>query len=181
MCRLILTTFNFFKLYDKALHSSLTYLLSIADKQRRLRLVLSGAIEGMNYDKIRVAEPKSGVNLLTHGWSRGRTAYLLCAAGGSGGVWVYEIVREATRHRRLLELTPPSSTTAGSHIHAICLVRDGDALAVGLESAFIIHNIWAHGSVNGKSQEYPTHSNGEVSFISRHFQINLPIAGKIKK
>ncbi|KAM7535308.1 hypothetical protein Aperf_G00000094837 [Anoplocephala perfoliata] len=133
----------------EALPEELQLVAVVQDKQRRLRLVLSGTIEGMNYDKIRVSEPKSGVHLLTHGWSRGRTAYLLCVAGGSGGVWIYEIVREATRHRRLLELnSPPSSTTTGSHIHAISLVQDGDALAVGFESAFIIHNIWVHGSVN---------------------------------
>ncbi|VDO02704.1 unnamed protein product [Rodentolepis nana] len=106
----------------------------------------------MNYEKIRVSEPKSGVNFLAHGWSRSRTAYLLCAAGsggggGGGGICVYEIVREASRHRRLLVLTPPSST-ANSHIQALCLVRDGDALAVGFESTFFIFNIWAHGTMN---------------------------------
>lgn len=118
------------------------------DKQRRLRLVLSGAIEGMNYEKIRVAEPKSGVSLLAHGWSRRRTAYLLCAAASQGSVWVYEIVREASRHRRLLELTTP--TFSGSHHpQSLCLVRDGDCLAVGFESAFVLYNIWAQGAING--------------------------------
>lgn len=121
----------------------------LTDKQRRLRLVLTGAIEGMNYEKIRVADPKSGVNLLAHGWSRGRTAYLLCAASSSiGGVWAYEVVREASRHRRLLELTPPPSA---SQIQALCLVRDGDCLAVGFESSFVIYNIWCHGAINGAS------------------------------
>ncbi|KAL5108983.1 Serine/threonine-protein kinase MRCK beta [Taenia crassiceps] len=130
----------------EALPEELQLVVVIQDKQRRLRLVLSGAIEGMNYEKIRVADPKSGVNLLAHGWSRGRTAYLLCAASSSiGGVWAYEVVREASRHRRLLELTPPPSS---SQIQALCLVRDGDCLAVGFESSFVIYNIWCHGAIN---------------------------------
>nr|CDS31588.1 Serine/threonine-protein kinase Genghis Khan [Hymenolepis microstoma] len=132
----------------EALPEELQLVAVIQDKQRRLRLILTGTIEGMNYEKIRVSEPKSGVNLLAHGWSQSRTAYLLCAASSCGGsIWVYEIVREASRHRRLLVLAP-SSSTANSHIQALCLVRDGDALAVGFESSFFIFNIWAHGSMN---------------------------------
>lgn len=130
----------------EALPEELQLVAVIQDKQHRLRLVLSGAIEGMNYEKIRVADPKSGVSLLAHGWSRGHTAYLLCAASSSiSGVWVYEVVREASRHRRLLELPPPPSA---SQIQALCLVRDGDCLAVGFESAFVIYNVWSHGTIN---------------------------------
>lgn len=131
----------------------------ITDKQRRLRLVLSGAIEGMNYDKIRVAEPKAGVSLLAHAWSRSRTTYLLCAAsstttinagssgGGSSGAFVYEITREASRHRRLLS---PPHYGQQQQLQAINFVRDGDALAMGFESCFVVYNIWAKGAVNGE-------------------------------
>uniref|UniRef100_A0A158R993 Phorbol-ester/DAG-type domain-containing protein n=1 Tax=Taenia asiatica TaxID=60517 RepID=A0A158R993_TAEAS len=129
----------------EVLPEELQLIVVIQDKQRRLRLVLSGTIEGMNYEKIRVADPKSGVNLLAHGWSRGRTAYLLVAASSSiGGLWAYEVVREASRHRRL-DLTPLPSA---SQIQALSLVRDGDCLAVGFESAFVIYNIWCHGTIN---------------------------------
>ncbi|VDD74359.1 unnamed protein product [Mesocestoides corti] len=124
----------------EALPEELQLVAVIQDKQRRLRLVLSGAIEGMNYDKIRVAEPKQGVSLLCHGWSRGRTTYLLCAAGATS-IWVYEVVGEVTRHRRVVELTSPSL------VQAINLVRDGDWLAVGNESSFVIYNIWSKGSM----------------------------------
>ncbi|KAA3682270.1 serine/threonine-protein kinase MRCK [Paragonimus westermani] len=119
----------------EVLTDELQLVIIIQEKQRRLKLLLLGTIEGMNSEPIKVSDPKS-CSLFVCGMSRSNMICLLCAAGRRS-VFVYEIARVRGRHRRLREITFPDT------VQAISLVRGGDWLCVGCPSYFALCPLWS--------------------------------------
>ncbi|KAF5403765.1 Serine/threonine-protein kinase MRCK beta [Paragonimus heterotremus] len=119
----------------EVLTDELQLVIIIQEKQRRLKLLLLGTIEGMNSEPIKVSDPKS-CSLFVCGMSRSNTICLLCAAGRRS-VFVYEIARVRGRHRRLREITFPDT------VQAVSLVRGGDWLCVGCPSYFALCSLWS--------------------------------------
>ncbi|VDP67262.1 unnamed protein product, partial [Echinostoma caproni] len=118
----------------EALAEELQMIVIIQEKQRRLKLLLLGTIEGMQFDPIKLSEPKTCSQFIC-GMSRGNTVSLLCAAGRRS-VWVYEIARVRGRHRRLREISCPDT------VQSIQFARGGDWLCIGCPSFFALYNLW---------------------------------------
>ncbi|THD23789.1 Myotonin-protein kinase [Fasciola hepatica] len=118
----------------EALAEDLQVIVIIQEKQRRLKLLLLGTIEGMQFDPIKLSEPKTCSQFVC-GMSRGNKISLLCAAGRRS-VWVYEIARVRGRHRRLREITCPDV------VQSIQFARGGDWLCIGCPSFFALYNLW---------------------------------------
>uniref|UniRef100_A0A0X3PUI3 non-specific serine/threonine protein kinase n=1 Tax=Schistocephalus solidus TaxID=70667 RepID=A0A0X3PUI3_SCHSO len=114
-------------------------IVTIQEKHRRLQLILPGAIEGMNYNSIRVAEPKR-CTCVTGSYCLASPSTYLLAAAGQQSVWVYEVARVASRHRRVTEFSCPDQ------IKCVNFVREGDWLAVGCANFFQLFNLWADGT-----------------------------------
>ncbi|CAL8078310.1 unnamed protein product [Calicophoron daubneyi] len=121
----------------EVLSEKLQLVVIIQEKQRRLKLLLLGTIEGMNIDPIRVAEPKPCSQFVC-GMSHSNTVCLLCAAGRRS-VWIYEIARVKGRHRSLRDIVCPDT------VQALSMVRGGDWLCIGCPSYFALYNIWEEG------------------------------------
>lgn len=120
----------------------------------------------MNYDRIRVAEPKRCTMFVT-GWSAGHTTYLICAAGQTS-VTVYEVVRLPSRHRRVAEIQsqPLSSDGQLAVVQSLNLVRDGDWLAVGYNSSVVLYNIWDAGATTSSSDAFMIKNNHLFSIFN---------------
>ncbi|VDM04723.1 unnamed protein product [Schistocephalus solidus] len=114
-------------------------IVTIQEKHRRLQLILPGAIEGMNYNSIRVVEPKR-CTCVTGSYCLASPSTYLLAAAGQQSVWVYEVARVASRHRRVTEFSCPDQ------IKCVNFVREGDWLAVGCANFFQLFNLWADGT-----------------------------------
>ncbi|BHF71654.1 hypothetical protein SprV_0401471400 [Sparganum proliferum] len=121
------------------LPEELQLIVTIQEKHRRLQLILPGAIEGMNYNSIRVAEPKR-CTCVTGSYCLASPSTYLLAAAGQQSVWVYEVARVASRHRRVTEFSCPDL------IQCVNFVREGDWLAVGCANFFQLFNLWSDGT-----------------------------------
>ncbi|KAL3316656.1 Serine/threonine-protein kinase MRCK beta, partial [Cichlidogyrus casuarinus] len=124
-----------------ALTEDLQLVIVLQDKQRHLKLVLLGAIEGMNCDPIRIAEPKS-CSLFCSGYSgTDCSTYLLCAADKINKlVYVYDIARIPNRHRKVREIKVPEIATA------LSLVQDGQLVCVGCTNFFALYSLCTEAS-----------------------------------
>ncbi|KAG5448738.1 Serine/threonine-protein kinase mrck-1 [Clonorchis sinensis] len=121
----------------EALNEELQLVVVIQEKTRRLKLLLLATIEGISSEQIKVADPKTCSQFVC-GMSRSNTVCLLCAAGRRS-VWVYEIARVRSRHRRVREILCPDN------VQAVSIVRGGDWLCVGCPSYFALYHIWSEG------------------------------------
>ncbi|KAG8182959.1 hypothetical protein JTE90_003336 [Oedothorax gibbosus] len=108
-------------------------LLAIAGKQRFLRLIPVGALDGQDVEWTKVPDTKGCITFCTMCINNGGTSmYLFCTAIKKQ-VLVYEVNRTKGRHHRRKEICLP--------VPAITLDVVGNRLCVGLPSAFHLYSV----------------------------------------
>ncbi|XP_015923489.1 serine/threonine-protein kinase Genghis Khan isoform X7 [Parasteatoda tepidariorum] len=109
-------------------------LIAVSGKQRHIRLIPVGALDGHDVDWIKVVDTKGCLTFDTACNSQGSSSnYVFCIAL-KRQVVLYNINRTKTRHQRRREICLPTS--------AQCLNVMGDRLCVGFPSAFYIYSLW---------------------------------------
>ncbi|XP_035205944.1 serine/threonine-protein kinase Genghis Khan-like, partial [Stegodyphus dumicola] len=132
-------------------------LIAVSGKQRHIRLIPVGALDGHDIEWIKVADTKGCLTFDTACYSQGCSSnYVFCIAlkrqapfsnisdlsilkmpfrfNGDCKVVLYDINRTKSRHQRRREISLPTS--------AQCLNVMGDRLCVGFPSSFFIYSLW---------------------------------------
>ncbi|GIY12580.1 hypothetical protein CDAR_213712 [Caerostris darwini] len=108
-------------------------LLAVAGKQRFLRLIPVGALDGQDVEWTKVADTKGCITFCTMCINNGNSSlYLFCTAIKKQ-VLVYEVNRTKGRHHRRKEICLP--------VPAQTLDVIGNRLCVGLPSAFHLYSV----------------------------------------
>ncbi|XP_042899175.1 serine/threonine-protein kinase Genghis Khan isoform X2 [Parasteatoda tepidariorum] len=108
-------------------------LLAVAGKQRFLRLIPVGALDGQDVEWTKVPDTKGCITFCTMCINNGNTSlYLFCTAIKKQ-VLVYEVNRTKGRHHRRKEICLP--------VPAVTLDVIGNRLCVGLPSAFHLYSV----------------------------------------
>ncbi|XP_054720162.1 serine/threonine-protein kinase MRCK alpha-like [Uloborus diversus] len=112
-------------------------LVAVSGKQRHIRLIPVGALDGHDVEWIKVAETKGCLTFDTaccsQGCMPGTSNYVFCIAL-KRQVVLYDINRTKARHQRRREISLPTS--------AQCLNVMGDRLCIGFPSSFFIYSLW---------------------------------------
>lgn len=118
----------------------------IQSKQRQLKLLMLGALEGMDLDPIKVPDCK-GCSMMTSGEYRGR--HFLCVASRRTVV-AFELNRMRLRHQKLKEFQCPDT------VQSLQMMPDG-RVCVGCSSYFALYAITP--SDNPVQGELRTHND----------------------
>ncbi|CAL1272600.1 unnamed protein product [Larinioides sclopetarius] len=109
-------------------------LIAVSGKQRHIRLIPVGALDGHDVDWIKVVDTKGCLTFDTACYSQGCSSnYVFCIAL-KRQVVLYDINRTKSRHQKRREICLPTS--------AQCLNVMGDRLCVGFPSSFYIYSLW---------------------------------------
>ncbi|GFS53774.1 hypothetical protein TNIN_380643 [Trichonephila inaurata madagascariensis] len=109
-------------------------LIAVSGKQRHIRLIPVGALDGHDVDWIKVVDTKGCLTFDTACYSQGCSSnYVFCIAL-KRQVVLYDINRTKIRHQKRREICLPTS--------AQCLNVMGDRLCIGFPSSFYIYSLW---------------------------------------